>query len=197
MIVGSVLPVAATGASAADVGERRGEIGVQVGVRWVDRDIVPESSNGLGFAYGLEGAWEINQRWAFFADLNFSTHDSKLFCRQTDACNALTPESFHKVLTFGFERRFKAGPKGGQWILGLGGGGLDVEWNGIQLHNGLISPSFGRRAHLGPGIFRWCIRVETGISDRTDNQLQGALDTLRMTNAVFLVGWGVGVGSRH
>ena len=97
--------------SAADIGEKRGEIGIQLGVRWVDRDIVPDDSNGLGFAYGLEGAWAFNERWTFFGDLNFSTHDSKNFCRQTDSCNALTPESEHKVLTLGFERRFKPGPK--------------------------------------------------------------------------------------
>lgn len=184
-------------ATAADIWEKRGEIGIQLGLRWVDRDIVPEDSNGLGFAYGLEGAWAFNERWAFFADLNFSTHDSKNFCRYTDSCNALTPESEHKVLTLGIERRFKPGPKGGRWVLGLATGALDVEWNGVQLHNGILSVSFGRRTPLGPGFLRWCVRVETGIFPNTDNQFLGALDELRQTNAVFLVGWGAGIGSRH
>ena len=197
LIVGSATFAVATCGSAADVGERRGEVGIQLGVRWVDRDIVPEDKNGLGFAYGLEGAWSLNERWALFGDLNFSTHDSIDFCRQTDSCNALTPESEHKVLTLGFERRFKPGPKGGRWVLGLATGGLDVEWNGVQLHNGILSASFGRRTPLGPGFLRWCIRVETGIFPNTDNQFLGALDELRQTNAVILVGWGAGVGSRH
>jgi len=197
LILGSVTLAVATCASAADVGEKRGEIGVQLGVRWVDRDIVPDDSNGLGFAYGLEGAWAFNERLAFFGDLNFSTHDSKNFCLETDSCNALTPESEHKVLTLGFERRFKKGPKGGRWVLGLATGALDIEWNGIQLHNGVLSVSFGRRTSLGPGFLRWCIRVESGIFPNTDNQLEGALDELRQTNAVFLVGWGAGIGSRH
>ncbi len=105
---------ASTCASAADGGENRGEIRIQLGVRWVDRQIVPDDSNGLGFVYGIEGAWALSERWAIFGDLNFSTHDSKNFCLETDSCNALTPESEHKVLTLGFERRLKVGPKGGR-----------------------------------------------------------------------------------
>lgn len=197
LIVAGVTLAVATCASADDGGEKRGEIGIQLGVRWADRDIVPDDSNGLGFVYGLEGAWAFNERWALFADLNFSTHDSKNFCLETDSCNALTPESEHKVLTLGIERRFKPGPKGGRWVLGLATGALDVEWNGIQLHNGVLSVSFGRRTPVGPGFLRWCVRVETGMFPNTDNQLLGALDELRQTNAVFLVAWGPGVGRRH
>ncbi len=197
LIVAGVTLAVATCASADDGGEKRGEIGIQLGVRWADRDIVPDDSNGLGFVYGLEGAWAFNERWALFADLNFSTHNSKNFCLETDSCNALTPESEHKVLTLGIERRFKPGPKGGRWVLGLATGALDVEWNGIQLHNGVLSVSFGRRTPVGPGFLRWCVRVETGMFPNTDNQLLGALDELRQTNAVFLVAWGPGVGRRH
>ena len=197
LIMGGVALAVATCASAAEGGEKPGEIGVQISVRWADRDIVPDDSNGLGNAYGLEGAWALNERWAFFGDLNFSTHDSKNFCQETVSCNALTPEAEHKVLTVGFERRFKPGPKGGRWVLGLATGALDVEWNGIQLHNGILSVSFGRRTPLGPGFLRWCVRVETGIFPNTDNQLLGALDELRQTGGVFLVGWGAGIGSRH
>ena len=197
LIVAGVTLAVATCASADDGGEKRGEIGIQLGVRWADRDIVPDDSNGLGFVYGLEGAWAFNERWALFADLNFSTHNSKNFCLETDSCNALTPESEHKVLTLGIERRFKPGPKGGRWVLGLATGALDVEWNGIQLHNGVLSVSFGRRTPLGPGFLRWCVRIETGIFPNTDNQLLGALDELRQTNAVLLVGWGAGVGKKH
>lgn len=195
LITAGVVLVVATFASTADGEEKRGEIGLQLGVRWVDRDIVPDDSNGIGLAYGLEGAWAFNDRWAFFADLNFSTHDSKNFCRETENCNALTPESDHKVLTLGIERRFRRGPKGGRWVLGLATGALDVEWNGIQLHNGVLSVSFGRRSPLGPGFLRWCVRIETGIFPNTDNQLLGALDELRQTNAVVLFGWGAGFGS--
>lgn len=188
---------AASGTGGSEGGEKRGEIGVQFGARWADRDIVPEDDSGLGFTYGLEGAWAFNRRWALFGDLNFSTHDSKLFCQRTDACHALTPESEHKVLTVGIERRFSSGPKGGRWFLGLATGALDVEWNGIQLHNGVVSLSVGRRTRLGPGFMRWCVRVETGIFSKTDNQLLGALDDLRQTNAVLLFGWGAGIGARH
>jgi hypothetical protein len=73
---------------------------------------------------------------------------------------------------------------------------LDVEWNGVQLHNGIVSLSFGRRSPLGPGLLRWCLRVETGLFPNTDNQLLGALDEMRQTSAVLLVGWGAGFGSR-
>ena len=48
-----LLPIGA----AAQEGERRGEIGLQIGVRKTGDDIVPEDSNGLGFVYGVEGAW--------------------------------------------------------------------------------------------------------------------------------------------
>ena len=84
LVLASLMLVVATCASTADGGEKRGEIGIQLGVRWVDRDIVPEDSNGLGFVYGLEGAWALSERWALFGDLNFSTHDSKNFCRNTE-----------------------------------------------------------------------------------------------------------------
>jgi hypothetical protein len=177
-------------------GERRGEIGLQLGIRWADSDIVPEDKSRASEAWGIEGAWAFNERWALFGDLNFSTHHSKNFCLETDNCRALTPEADHKVLTLGIERRFKAGSKGGRWVLGLATGGLDVEWNGVQLHNGILSLSFGRRAPLGPGFLRWCLRVETGLFPNTDNQLLGALDEMRQTNAVLLVGWGAGFGRR-
>ena len=71
LVLASLTLAVATCASTADGGEKRGEIGIQLGVRWVDRDIVPEDSNGLGFVYGLEGAWALSERWALFADLNF------------------------------------------------------------------------------------------------------------------------------
>jgi hypothetical protein len=197
LVSASLTFAVATCSFAAERANRRGEIGIQFGVRWVDREIVPDDSNGLGLVYGFEGAWALGDRWALFGDLNFSTHDSKNFCLRTESCNALTPESEHKVLTVGFERRFSAGAKGGRWVLGLATGALDIEWNGVQIHNWVLSVSFSRRTPLGPGFLRLCFRVETGIFSNTDNQLQGALDELRQTNAVFLVGWGGGIGGRH
>ncbi len=191
-----ILSVCISATAQEKAGERRGELGIEVGVRRVDTDITPVDSNGLGFAWGVEGAWAFSQKWAGFADLNFSTHDSELFCLHTDACNALTPESFHKVLTFGLDRRFAAGPKEGRWYLSLGTGWLDVEWNGIQIHNGLLSLGFGRRCLWGPLVVRWSLRAQTGILSQTDNQLEGALDTVRMTNVVFLVDVGAGIGAR-
>jgi len=191
-----LLSVCTTVTAQTKTGERRGEIGIEIGVRRVDHDITPEGSNGLGFTWGVEGAWTFSQKWGGFADLNFSTHDSELFCLHTDACNALTPESFHKVLTLGFDRRFAPGPKGGQWFASLGTGWLDVEWNGIQMHNGLLSLGFGRRSPWGPLVVRWSLRAQTGILSSTDNQLEGALDSVRMTNVVFLVGVGTGIGAR-
>ena len=53
-------------------------------------------------------------------------------------CRAYTPESKIKAVTLGFERRYKPGPRGGRWVLGLAGGWIDVEWNGIQLHKGMV-----------------------------------------------------------
>ena len=129
--------------------------------------------------------------------MNFSTHDSRLFCRETEYCSAYTPESKHKLLSAGVERRFKRGPKGGQWVLGLATGLMDLEWRGIQVHHGVVSLSFGRRANFGPGVLRWCVRVETGFSGRTDPELRGALDKASITNGVFLVGWGTGFGGRY
>jgi hypothetical protein len=73
---------------------------------------------------------------------------------------------------------------------------LDVEWNGIQMHNGLLSLGFGRRSPWGPLVVRWSLRAQTGILSKTDNQLEGALDSVRMTNVVFLVGVGTGIGAR-
>ncbi len=195
-VLGGVLFIFFPFDASAQEGERRGEIGIQIGVRKTGDDILPEGDNGLGFAYGVEGAWALNKKWALFGDLNISTHDSKLFCRETVNCNALTPESKHKLLSGGIERRFKPGVKGGQWVLGGAIGYMDLEWRGVQVHHGLVSLSFGRRSRLGPGALRWCVRVETGFSGRTDPQLWGALDKASITNAVFLVGWGHGFGRR-
>jgi len=188
-----VFPVAAL----AQQSERRGEIGLQIGVRKTGDDILPEGNNGLGFTYGVEGAWALSHKWAIFGDLSISTHDSRLFCLETENCNALTPESKHKLLSIGVERRFKPGSKGGRWVLGLATGYMDLEWRGIQVHHGLLSLSFGRRTRLGPGALRWCFRLETGFSGRTDPQLWGALDKASITNAAFLVGWGTGFGGRY
>jgi len=192
-----VVLTAATCASAAEGGEKRGEIGFQLGIRWVDRQIVPEDSNGLGLAPGVAGAWSLNDRWALFGDANQSVQDSKQFCEMTDACNAVTPETKIKVVTLGFERRFNPGPKDGRWVLGLATGWIDVEWRGTQLHKGMLSVGIGRRTPLGPGFLRWWLRVETGLGIGTDDQLAGALEIFRMTNATFLVGWGAGIGPRR
>lgn len=106
--------VSATVVYAEEPGERRGEIGIQSGVRWVDRDIVLEDSNGIGYPYGISGAWSLGPKWALYGDFNQRVQDSKLFCRYTDMCRAYTPESKIKVVTLGFERRYRPGPKGGR-----------------------------------------------------------------------------------
>jgi hypothetical protein len=71
-----VIPVGA----AAGEGERRGEIGIQVGVRWADDDIVPEDRSRAGGVIGIAGAYAFNTKWALIGDLTTSTHDSILFC---------------------------------------------------------------------------------------------------------------------
>ena len=80
LILGSVIFSVTTFASAADVGEKRGELGIQLGYRWVDRQIVPDDSRGLGWVPGIQGAWALNDRWAVFGDINLSIQDSREFC---------------------------------------------------------------------------------------------------------------------
>jgi hypothetical protein len=196
LIMVCISVMGALGASAADEEERRGEIGVQIGVRRADSDIVSDGDSGVALTWGVEGAWAFNHKWAIFLDANTSEHDSKEFCVENPNCNALTPVSHHKVVTFGMERRLNAGPKGGQWVFGLGTGMMDVEWNGAQIHHGILSFNAGRRSPLGPGVLRWTLRVETAFSGRTDAQFYGALDSARLTNVVFVVGWGFDFGGR-
>ena len=62
LILGTVILSVTTFASAADVGEKRGELGIQLGYRWVDRQIVPDDSRGLGWVPGIQGAWALNDR---------------------------------------------------------------------------------------------------------------------------------------
>jgi hypothetical protein len=197
VLVLTVIAVWPPGLEASDTSERRGEIGVQVGARRADPNIVPEGDSGVAITWGIEGAWALNRKWALFWDLNFSDHDSPNFCLSTPNCNALTPESHHKVLTFGIERRLRPGPKGGQWVFGFGTGAMDIQWNGAQIHHGIFSFNAGRRGPLGPGTLRWTLRIETGMSGRTDAQFYGALDWARLTNAVVVVGWGFDFGSRY
>jgi hypothetical protein len=179
---------------AAGSDEARGEIGVHIGGRIADSEIVPNDSSGLGLVYGVGLAWALSEKWALFGDINWSSHESILFCRQTTSCSALTPDSKHHTLRIGFERRFKRNQKNAHWYAGLGAGLLDVEWRGIQIHHGMISLAFGRRSILGPGALRWELRSDTGIGQGTDPALWGALDKAHLTNVSFIVGYGWGFG---
>jgi hypothetical protein len=202
-VVIHVLTVVVTGLSifpataVAQTEHRRGELGAQLGVRRLDGDITPDGNSGVNFTWGIEGAWALGDKWAIFVDANRSAHDSIEICEGAEYCSALTPDVTVKVVTFGMERRLKAGPKGGQWLLGLGTGMMDLDWNGVQVHHGIVSLNFSRRMPLGPGVARVTVRTETGFSGRTDNQLVGSFDHVRMTHVVVLVGWGFGVGARR
>ena len=177
-------------------GERRGEIGVQVGARLPDNDIVPDGDSGTAFTWGIEAAWAFNPKWAMFLDANMSSHDSRQFCANNPNCSALTPTADYTVVTFGMERRLKPNSRGGQWVFGLGTGMMDIEWNGAQIHHGLLALSVGRRCPLGPGTLRWTLRVDSSFSGRTDAQFYSQLDWARLTNVVALVGWGFDFGPR-
>ncbi len=189
---------AAVGLSSAGErgGERRGEIGLQTGIRRLDGGFVAQGSDGLDASWGIEGGWVLDDRWAVFGDINTSTHDSVELCENAESCSALTPTATIKVVTVGVERRFGAGPNGGRWQLGLGSGMMDIEWNGIQVHHGILSFNVGRRMVVGPSVVRVTVRAETGVSGRTDNQLEGAFASVHVTNLAVLVGWGFGFG-RH
>jgi hypothetical protein len=189
-----VLLTGGPGAAAGNDDGSRGELGVEIGLRLPDNDIVPDGDNGLSYLWGIEGAWAFNHTWALFANLNISDHDSRQLCAETPSCSALTPSSHYKVLTAGVERRYRPGPKGGQWFLGLGTGIMDIEWTGIQIHHPIVSFNAGRRSPLGPGVLRWTFRIETGIGSRTDAELHGSLDKASLTDVVLAIGWGFDFG---
>ena len=193
-IVAMVLVIPA--GAAAGEGERRGEIGIQVGVRWADDDIVPEDRSRAGGVFGIAGAYAFNPRWALIGDLTISTHDSRLFCVGTDSCSALTPEAEHHVLRAGIERRFKPGPKNGRWVLGLATGIVDIRWNGFRVHHGLLSLGFGRRMPTKAGVFRWDIRLEPTFGERFDPDLSEVVEGAHLSSIAVIVGWGWGVGGR-
>jgi len=190
------LALASFPAFAGNTGQRPGEIGVQIGGRLADSDIIPDGDNGLAVTYGIEGAWAFSPKWALFWDANTSQHNSKQFCAETPNCSALTPTSRHKVVTFGMERRLKQNARGGQWVFGLGTGIMDIDWNGTQIHHPILSFNVGRRCPLGPGTLRWTFRIETSVEGKTDPEFYGALDRAIMTNVVAVVGWGFDFGRR-
>jgi len=194
LILLAPLMLVAASATAGGDGERRGEIGIQLGARWLDQDIVPEDSSGIAMALGFEGAWSLSHTWAIFGDANTSEHDSIEMCEGAEGCYARTPVVRVNMLTVGVERRLKAGAKGGQWALGLGIGMEDLRWNGIRIHHGILSFNFSRRMPFGPGAARVTLRADTSFSGRTDNQIKEALDDVRITNVTVLVGWGFGFG---
>ena len=195
LAIAAMVLVIPAGAAAGE-GERRGEIGIQVGVRWADNDIVPDDSNSLGLVLGIGGAYALNTKWALIGDLTASTHDSILFCEGTDSCSALTPEADYKVLRAGIERRFKPGPKNGRWVLSLTTGMVDVEWNGFQVHHGLLSLGFGRRMPTRAGIIRWDIRLEPTFAERFDPDLSEVVEGAHLFSAAVMVGWSWGIGAR-
>jgi hypothetical protein len=192
----AILVLAATGAIAGEAGERRGEIGIQLGLRRLDSDIVPPDSGGTNIAWGIEGAWALNDRWAIFGDVNTSEHDSIELCEGAEGCFARTPVVELNMVTVGIERRLRPGPKGGRWVWGVGTGMEDLRWNGVRIHHGILSLNFSRRMRLGPGAARVTLRADTSFSGRTDNQLEGGFDKARITNVALLVGWGFGFGGR-
>ena len=194
LFVVSMLVVA--GAAAGNGTGRRGEIGLQIGARWLDRDIVPEDSRGVNMTLGLEGAWSLNHKWALFGDVNRSKHDSIEMCGGAEGCYARTPVVRINALTVGIERRFAPSPRGGQWLLGLGTGMEDLRWNGIRIHHGILSLNFSRRVVIGPGAARITLRADTSFSGNTDNQIKEALDNIRITTVSVLVGWGFDFGGR-
>ena len=196
LIILAALMFIAASAVAGDINQRRGEIGIQLGARWLDQNIVPDDSNGVSMTLGIEGAWSLNHKWAIFGDGNTSEHDSIEMCEGSEGCYARTPVVRVNMLTVGIERRFKTGPKGGQWLLGLGAGMEDLRWNGIRIHHGILSLNFSRRILLGPGAARITLRVDTSFSGRTDNQIKEAHDDVRITNFAVLFGWGFGFGGR-
>ena len=100
-----ILVVVAAGVAAGEGTGRRGEIGVQIGARWLDREIVPEDSRGVNMALGLEGAWSLNHKWVIFGDVNRSKHDSIEMCQGSEGCYARTPVVRLSTLTVGIERR--------------------------------------------------------------------------------------------
>lgn len=183
----------ATGVGAEE-GERRGEIGIQVGVRWADDDIVPEDRSRAGGVIGIAGAYAFNGKWALIADLTMSTHDSILFCEGTDSCHALTPEADYKVMRAGIERRFKPGLKNGRWVLSLTTGLVDIEWNGFQVHHGLLSLGFGRRMPTKAGVFRWDFRLEPTFGERFDPDLSEVVEGAHLSSIAVIVGWSWGIG---
>jgi hypothetical protein len=195
LAIAAMVLVIPTGAAAGE-GERRGEIGIQVGVRWADDDIVPADRSRAGGVFGIAGAYAFNTKWALIGDLNMSTHDSILFCDGTDSCNALTPEVKYKVLRAGIERRFNSGPKNGRWVLGLTTGLVDMEWNGFQVHHGLLSLGFGRRMPTKAGIFRWDIRLEPTFGERFDPDLSEVVEGLHLSSVAVMMGWSWGIGGR-
>ena len=201
-VVKRVLPVVAAlilfapFVAAAEDGERRGEIGVQIGVRWADNDIVPEDRSRAAGVIGIAGAYAFNGGWALIADLTASNHDSILFCAETDSCAALTPEAEYRVLRTGIERRFKPGPRKGRWVLGLTAGIVDIEWNGFQVHHALLSLGVGRRVPTKAGIFRWDIRLEPTFGERFDPDLSEVVEGAHLSSFAVMVGWSWGIGGR-
>jgi hypothetical protein len=192
----TILICAAAGVTASGGEQQRGEIGIELGARWLDRGIVPDDSRGVSMSLGLQGAWSLDHRWAIFGDINTSEHDSIEMCTGAEGCRARTPVVRFNMLTVGVERRLAAGPKGGQWVFGLGTGMEDLRWNGIRIHHGILSLNFSRRVPIGPGAARFTLRADTSFSGRTDNQIKEALDDLRITTVSVLVGWGFGFGGR-
>jgi len=161
-----------------------------------DQDIVPDDRGGVNLAFGIEAAWSLSHKWAIFGDANTSKHDSIEMCEGSEGCYARTPVVRTNMLTLGIERRFKPGPNGGQWLLGLGSGMEDLRWNGIRIHHGILSLNLSRRILLGPGAARITLRADTSFSGRTDNQIKEGLDDIRITNVTVLFGWGFGFGGR-
>jgi hypothetical protein len=196
LMVLAVSMLVVAGAAAGDGSGRRGEMGVQIGARWLDRDFVPDHSRGVNMTLGLEGAWSLNQKWALFGDVNRSKHDSIEMCGGAEGCYARTPVVRINALTVGIERRLAPGPRGGQWLLGLGTGIEDLRWNGIRIHHGMLSLNFSRRVPIGPGAARLTLRADTSFSGRTDNQIKEVLDNIRITTVSVLVGWDFGFGGR-
>jgi outer membrane protein OmpA-like peptidoglycan-associated protein len=182
MVALAAASIAATPALADEELEPRGEIGLQLGLRLPEGDVVgPKPGNDLtddvDLVSGVQAWWAFDEHLAWFVDGTYSSHSSSLF-----------PDANFLTVRSGLEARFKRSSKNAHWFLALAPGWMDVDLGGspADFDRTILSVAAGRRMIRSNGSWRYELRTDTSL----DND---GLNGERVTNISALVGWSWGV----
>jgi hypothetical protein len=190
------LLAAVSPAITAGVDDDRGEVSVQLGVRWVDAEFAgTDFGDNVRPVFGVGTGWRFYPKWSWFFDGNLSRHQSQNLCENANGCDWLIDRVKVLTLRSGVSYRFGTPDERSHWFFDVAPGWMDVEIPGIQMHHSMLSLSGGWRLPRQTGALRLEFRFDTMFGDATDPDLEGTShERLRAQNGTIMLSWAWGYG---